>query len=249
MKDGKIASPQYRAKKLSLLKTIRADYRNGLTKAEIAEYIKTITEWASGFNADENIPEERMRQLGELKIMLKSLDTALKTQEDTMSYSDIEKLVLQIYRPMNYQLQQAEAGSMNVINDVRSMVKPAKTLIWLDCQQEDTESDPYDFLSEEEREYLEAHNAVIPDFAQHLEYARYEKIYKLTQAEQVILVKSQYDGTARLGEHSVVAEANHLSEKRLTKVNPEGLFSLKKVQKEKYHYYIVEIEILIFIMK
>ena len=232
MKDGEKASAQYRAGKLSLLKTIRADYGNGLTKAEIVDYIDKITKWASGFNADDNLPEERMHQLAELKIMLKSLDTALKTQEDTMSYADIEKLIMQIYRPMNYQLQKAEAGSMNVINDVRSMAKPAKTLIWLDCQQEDTESDPYDFLSVEEREYLEAHNAVIPDFAQHLEYARDEKIYKLNQAEQVILVKSQYDGTARLGEHSVVAEANHLSEKRLTKVNPEGLFSLKKVQKE-----------------
>ena len=232
MKDGKEAGAQYRAGKLSLLKTIRADYSKGLTKAEIVDYIDKITKWASGFNADDNLPEERMRQLGELKIMLKSFDTALKTQNDSMSYSDIEKLIMQIYRPMNYQLQKAEAGSMNVINDVRSMVKPAKTLIWLDCQQEDAESDPYDFLSEEEREYLEAHHAVIPNFAQHLEYARYEKIYKLNQAEQVILVKSSYDGTARLGEHSVVAEANYLSEKKLPKVNPEGLFPLKKVQKE-----------------
>lgn len=231
MKDGKIASPQYRAKKLSLLKTIRADYRNGLTKAEIAEYIKTITEWASGFNADENIPEERMRQLGELKIMLKSLDTALKTQEDMMSYSDIEKLVLQIYRPMNYQLQQAEAGSMNVINDIRSIVKPAKNLIWLDCHQEDTESDPYVFLSEEERKYLESHGAVIPDFAQHLEYSRYERIYKLNQAEQVILVKSSYDGTTRLGEHSMVAEANYLSGKKLPRVKLEELFPLRETTK------------------
>jgi hypothetical protein len=133
---------------------------------------------------------------------------------------------------MNYQLQQAEAGSMNVINDVRLTVKPAKTLIWLDCQQEDTESDPYDFLSEEEREYLEAHHAVIPVFAQHLEYARLEKIYKLNQAEQVILVKSSYDGTTRLGEHSILAEANYLSEKKLPKVKPEELFPMMQIQKE-----------------
>ena len=232
MKDGKKASAQYRATKLSLLKTIRADYRNGLTKAEIVDYSDNMTKWASGFNADDNLPEERMRQLAELKIMLKSFDTALKTQEDKMSYSDIEKLIMQIYRPMNYQLQQAEAGSMNVINDVRSMVKPAKTLIWLGCQQEDTESDTYDFLSKEERDYLELHDAVIPDFAQHLEYARFEKIYKLNQAEQVILVKSSYDGTARLGEHSVVAEANYLSEKKLPKVKPEELFPMMQIQKE-----------------
>ncbi len=230
-KDGK-PTPQARANKLSLLNPIRANYHDDLAKAEIVDYIDKITKWASGFNADDNLPEERIRQLAELKIMLKSFDTALKTQKDTMSYSDIEKLIMQIYRPMNYQLQQAEAGSMNVINDIRSMVKPAKTLIWLDCQQEDTESDPYDFLSEEEREYLGEHNAVIPTFALHLEYARFEKIYKLNQAVQVILVKSSYDGTSRLGEHSLVAEASYLSRKKLPKVNPEELFPMMEIQKE-----------------
>lgn len=230
MKDGKKASLQYQANKLSLLAPIRANYHDNLKKDEISDYIKIITEWANGFNADNNLPEERKRQLTELKIMLKSFDTALKTQKDTLTYSDIEKLILQIYRPMNYQLQQAESGSMNVINDIRSMVKPAKTLIWLDCQQEDTESDPYDFLNEEERKYLESHGAVIPDFAQHLEYSRYERVYKLNQAEQVILVKSLYDGTARLGEHSMVAEANYLSGKKLPRVKPEELFPLNKTQ-------------------
>jgi hypothetical protein len=125
MKDGKKASPQYRANKLSLLKPIRANYHDDLTKDEISAYIKSITDWANGFNADDKLPEERMRQLSELKTMLKSFDTALKTQNDTLTYSDIEKLILQIYRPMNYQLQHAEAGSMNVINDIKSMVKPA----------------------------------------------------------------------------------------------------------------------------
>ena len=231
MKDGKKASPQYRANKLSFLKPIRADYHGGLTKDEIAAYIKSITDWANGFNADDKLPEERIRQLSELKTMLKSFDTALKTQNDTLTYSDIEKLILQIYRPMNYQLQHAEAGSMNVINDIKSMVKPAKTLIWLDCQQEDVETDPYDFLNEEERNYLETHDAVIPDFAQHLEYSRYEIIYKLNQAEQVILVKSSYDGTTRLGEHSMVAEANFLSKKNLPRVKPEELFPLRETTK------------------
>lgn len=230
-KDGK-PTPQARANKMSLLNPIRANYGEGLTKVEISTYIKSILDWLNGFNADDDLPLERKYQLNELKSLLQSLQTALNTEEEIMTYADIEKLILQIYRPMNYQLQQAEAGSLNAINDIRSMVKPEKTLIWLDCQQEDTESDPYDFLSEEEREYLESHDAEIPDFSQHLEYTRYEKIYKLNQAEQVILVKSSYDGTTRLGEHSVVAEANYLSGKKLPKVNPEELFPLKKIQKE-----------------
>ena len=230
-KDGK-PTPQARANKLSLLNPIRANYEKGLTKVEISTYIKSILDWLNGFNADDDLPLERKYQLNELKSLLQSLQTALNTEKKIMTYADIEKFILQIYRPMNYQLQQAEAGSLNVINDIRSMVKPAKTLIWLDCQQEDTESDPYDFLSEEEREYLESHDAEIPDFSQHLEYARYEKIYKLNQAAQVILVKSSYDGTTRLGEHSIVAEANYLSGKKLPKVNPKELFPLKMIQKE-----------------
>ena len=133
---------------------------------------------------------------------------------------------------MNYQFQQAEKGSLNVIRDIRSMAKPAKTLIWLDCQQEDMEADPYDFLSAEEHAYLASKGAVIPDFAQHLEYARFEKIYKLNQAEQVILVKSFYDGTTRLGEHSIVAEANYMSKKELPKVKPQELFPMKEAKKE-----------------
>ena len=230
-KDGKV-TPQAKANKLPLLKPIRADYGNGLAKTEIVSYIKSILDWINGFNADDNLPQERRHQLTELKSLLQSLQTALKSEEKSVTYADIEKLIQQIYRPMNYQLQQAENGALNVIRDIRSMTKPAKTLIWLDCQQEDMEADPYDFLSEEDRDYLTSEGAVIPEFAQHLEYARFEKIYKLNQAEQVILVKSSYDGTTRLGEHSIVAEANYMSKKQLTKVESRELFTMKEVKKE-----------------
>lgn len=230
-KEGKV-TPQARAKKLSLLNPIRADYGDGLAKTEIVSYIKSILDWINGFNADDDLPQERKHQLTELKSLLQSLQTSLNSEKDVMTYADIEKLILQIYRPMNYQLQQAEKGSLNVIRDIRSMAKPAKALIWLDCQQEDVEADPYDFLSAEEHAYLASKGAVIPDFAQHLEYARFEKIYKLNQAEQVILVKSFYDGTTRLGEHSIVAEANYMSKKELPKVKPQELFPMKEAKKE-----------------
>ncbi len=232
MKDGKEASPQYRAQKLSLLKPVRADYSDGLTKAEIASYVKSMIDWANGFGADDDLPHERINQLAELKSLLHSFTTSLNSEKDVLMFSDIEKLILQIYRPMNYQLQHAEAGALNVIADVRSMVKPADTLIWLDCQQEDAETDPYDFLSEDEREYLKTHDAVIPNYAKHLEYARNEKIYKLNQAEHIILVKSSYDGTTRLSEHSIVAEANYLSRKRLPKVTFEKLFPMNDTKQE-----------------
>lgn len=229
-KEGK-ETVQAKAKKLPFLTPIRADYQKGISKAEVADYISRLNQWVIGFRADDDIPLERVYQLNELSSQLSSFSTSLNTQSDIMQYSDIENLILQIYRPMNYQLQQPEAGSMNVISDVRSMAKPARTLIWLDCQQEDVEQDPYDFLSSEEREYLKSQEVVIPDFAQHLEYAHSEQIYKLNQAENIILVKSAYDGTTRLGEHSIVAEASYLSGKKLPKVNPEELFQMKDVER------------------
>lgn len=227
--NGKTSS-KVRTKKLPLLKPIRADYQDDLSKVEIAAYIKSIQDWVNGFNADADLPRERKHQLNELKSMLQSLQTALNSERENMTYIDIEKLILQIYRPMNYQLQQAETGSLNVVADIRSVAKPAKMLIWLDCQQEDQENDPYDFLTKDERDYLTSKGVVIPDFAQHLEYARLEKIYKINQSEQVVLVKSSYDGTTRLGEHSIIAEANYLSGKKLQRVKPDELFTMKDVK-------------------
>ena len=230
--EGK-ATPQAKAKKLPLLTPIRANYQDGIAKAEIADYITKLIQWVNGCKADQEQPLERMQQLKELTSLLMSFQVSLQSLDTIVQYSDIEKLIMQIYRPMNYQLQQAESGSINVISDVRSMAIPAKNLIWLDCQQEDTEADPYDFLSSEERKYLKDHDVNIPDFAQHLEYAHNERIYKLNQVDNIILVKSAYDGTTRLGEHSIIAEANYLSGKKLPKISSEELFPMKKIEIEK----------------
>lgn len=226
-KEGK-ETDKAKAKKLPFLTPIRADYQNGISKSEVVDYIKSLNEWVRGFKADNELPQERICQLNELSIQLSSFSTLLNTQDDMMQYADIENFILQIYRPINYQFQQPETGALNVISDIRSMGKPAQTLIWLDCQQEDVELDPYDFLSSKEREYLRSHEVVIPDFAQHLEYAHTEQIYKLNQVKNIILVKSAYDGTTRLSEHSIVAEANYLSE--IPKVDPYNLFPIKKVE-------------------
>jgi hypothetical protein len=47
---------------------------------------------------------------------------------------------------MNYHLQHIEAGSMQVVSDVRSIIESPKTIVWLDCQEDDIETDEYDFL-------------------------------------------------------------------------------------------------------
>ena len=140
------ATPQAKAKKMPFLNVIRKPYDSGIPKEDLVDYISQLQEWVQGCNGLEVITEERVKQLHELSDLLSSFSTATASLPNLIAYDDIEKRLLQIYRPMNYALQQPERGSLNVINDVRCMAIPANTLVWLDCQAEDTEIDPYDFL-------------------------------------------------------------------------------------------------------
>ena len=57
---------------------------------------------------------------------------------------------------------------------------------------------------------------------------RNERIRLLNSVKgQVILVRSAYDGTKRLSEHSMVAEANHESGNGLPAINPDTLFTMQ----------------------
>jgi len=224
-KEGK-ATAQAKSKKMPFLDVIRKPYADGIPKDELVAYIEKIEKWLQGFKQIKDLPEAYNRQIHELSLMFSSLMTAVKTLQDKLQYVDIEKLVMQIYRPMSYTLHQPQKGSMNVINDIRSMAVPASTLIWLDCQAEDMESDPYDFLNTEEREYLSQNGVTLPDFYQHLKLLRSERIRLLNKVKaQVILVKSLYDGTTRLGEHSMVAELRYHCKSGLPTTTVDKLFN------------------------
>ena len=226
-KDGKV-TPQAKAKKMPFLNVIRAPYTNGIPKEDLVNYIAQLQEWIRGFNAADDIPEERIKQLHQLSAMLSSFSTVTQSLPDLIQYEDIVKHLLQIYCPMNYVLQPTELGSLNVIEDIRCMAKPASTLIWLDCQNEDSEIDLYDFLNSDERNYLSNHGTMLPDFGQHLKTLRNERIRLLNDVrEQVILVKSAYDGTTRLSEHSMVTEANHANSTKLPITDPKSLFVMR----------------------
>ena len=211
-KDGN-DSPQARgiakAKKMPFLEPIRKDYSKGISKSEVVGYAENLQKWITGHYADEELPMELNAQLHELSAYLHSFHTALTSLADMIDYEQIEKLILQIYCPMDYSLQTDQVGAINVINDVRALAKDAETLIWLDCQEEDIERDPYDFLSAKEKEYLVVNGCVIPDFAQHLQTSRKEKLRALGRCERIILVRSKYNGTTRLGEHPIVSEARY----------------------------------------
>lgn len=225
-------SSDVRKAKMNFLDPIRQDFSKGLSKTDLNTYVDHMQNWVNGIllfdkkrkeaaaklpaTTDERavmepLSEERTQQLHELSAMFSAFRQALAAMPDTVTYNDIENMVLRIYRPMSYTLQQAEHQSLNVINDIRSMAVSADTLIWLDCQAEDMERDPFDFLSTKERQYLSKKSVQIPDFAHHLKICRQERNRLLNSVTgQVILVQSLYDGVQRLGEHSLVAEVKYL---------------------------------------
>lgn len=238
-----------RAAKMDYLLPIRQDFSKGLNKIDLNAYVDRMQEWVNGIlqfdkkkkeaaaslpaTTDERaimkpLSDERIQQLHELSAMFSAFRQALAAMDNTLTYSDIEKMVLRIYRPMSYTLQQAEQNSLNVINDIRSMAAPAGTLIWLDCQSEDIERDAYDFLSTPERQYLADNNVQIPDFAHHLKICRQERNRLLNSVTgKVILVQSLYDGVQRLGEHSLVAEVKHLCGETFQYADAKTILSIK----------------------
>lgn len=146
-KEG-VPTPQARAKKMVYLSPIRNNYEHGVDKGELESYLESLNKWAIGHYADEELADEKKAQLHELQAFISSFKTALKSLSgDKVQYDDIEKLVLQIYRPMNYALAQDENGACHVVTDISKIATPARTILWLDCQEEDQESDAYDFLS------------------------------------------------------------------------------------------------------
>jgi hypothetical protein len=213
-KEGK-ETPQSRAQKMKFLAPIRENYEKGIPREDLTGYISALRQWVQSHFAMADLPDALRMQYQELQAQLAAFSTALSTMPDTLQYADIEKLVLRIYRPMSYSLQSAEQGSLPTVPDVRGLIQSPRTLVWLDCQEEDKETDAYDFLSPQERTYLQEHDAEIPDFAQHLRAVRQERLRYLAKADEIILVRSAYHGTTRLGEHSLVAELKQLCEKKL----------------------------------
>lgn len=209
--EGK-ATGQAREKKMPFIAPVRRDYADGVDKSELAEYLYSLQKWVNDQFADKNMAAEKSLQLHELRSLVASFAAMLDALAcDKVAHDDVEKLVRQIYRPMDYALQQSENGALNVIDNINMMATAADTLIWLDCQEEKVERDPFDFLSQRERGYLAASGVVVPDFATHLREMRRARFAKLASAGRVVIVRSAYNGAQRLGEHSLVAELRRLS--------------------------------------
>lgn len=218
-KDGK-PTPQARSAKMQFLAPVRKEYEDGVAKAELQEYLDAMLGWIGGKFSGQQLPDEVRSQLCELQVMCAALKKAIEANSaETIAFADVQKMVLQIYRPMNCDLQSTCNGALNVVDGIDCVATPADTLIWLDCQDEEVETDPYAFLSSQERQFLADAGAIIPDFTLHLQQRRKEMVAKLAAARSVILVRSAYNGTTRLGEHSLIAELRQLQDGKLPLVD------------------------------
>jgi len=233
-KEGK------KGKKSTFIDPIRNDYTNGLDKVEIVKYVDELKKWVHAIltNEESKISDLEKIQFGELNKYLKALQNAIEPLSKKVDYEELEALVMNIYRPMNYSMQAAEEKSSNVIGDIRAIAtESVNTLLWLDCQEELTEADEYDFLSSDERDLLNNNGCEIPDFANHLIQCRRERNRMLAKCERIVLVRSKYNGTTRLGEHSIVSEAKQLYKKKygekseLKPVEANGIFGKKQINK------------------
>lgn len=231
-------TPQARTQKMAFIEPICKDFKDGIPKEELNNYVDSLVKWINGFGANDELKDELRAQLHELKALFNSLSISLQSMPETLEYKDIEMLVQSIYRPMNYSVQQTEMGAMKVVGDIREMAEPADGVIWLDCQEEDLETDPYDFLSHAEREYLRSKGVLVPDFRKHLQNLRGERLRKINAVNGwVTLVKSAYDGTTRLGEHPLIAEVrqccqtmNHGTNTSLPVVSKDEVFDSVPVE-------------------
>lgn len=245
-KDGKV-TPQARAAKMPFITPVREDLGKDIPLQKVVDYVGNIHKWLGGFVEDNDLPEEIKQQIHEVSKMFAAFNLILQldNRQKAVTYTDIERIVSRIYRPISYTQKQSEKNSLNVIRDIRSMAAPADTLVWLDCHAEDVEHDPYDFLSTAERQHLASHHVQIPDFATHLKTCHQERNRMLNNVTgKVLLVQSHYDGTKRLSEHSLIAEVKHLCGKNLKVVAAEHVLPKKKTvtQKESIDTYEPKLE-------
>lgn len=192
---------------MPFLRPIREDHSKGVRKTEIVEYAEAMIRWLHGYREKAEISAGQKEQVTEVLSLFNSLVIAIQSLPDVFSYEELYSLIHQIYKPMDCQIQHTHSGAMNVVRDIRSIASAPDTLIWLDCHSADVEKDAFEFLSEDERSFLKSTGAGIPDFKLHLTAVRSERIRHLNMMGNVILVSSSYDGTSRLGEHPVFAEA------------------------------------------
>ncbi len=205
------SNPITRSSMTTLLRHITDDsaFKDGMidTRA-IREYIGAINKWASPKANDQNEKDEALKsQLSTVVSYFKQLSNALEGL-DAITYEDLEKMVRTIYQPTYIVQARAQVGSLNVVRSYQQLVDAPENLVWLDCCGADEITDPYEFLSASERNWLNAQKDVcVPVLQDLLALNRKEMIAQLSRVHgPITLITSDYHHNQKMAEHPLVAE-------------------------------------------
>ena len=214
----------------------------------LKDHIGAINQWAASFAyAEYGDDGELQSQLGTVISFFKQLLETLEGR-DSITYEDLEKSINTIYQPTSIVQARAQVGSLKVIENYQQLVDTPDSLLWLDCCGADVITDRYDFLSAQERTWLNKQDGIlIPLLQDILELNRKEMITTLSKIPNgITLITADYHHNQKMAEHPFIAELKmqrgdkleireggtdlpHTSSKPILKVLPKPEYNLGTV--------------------
>ena len=211
-----------RESKVLFLKPITSDAYSPdgiIPVQDLKDYISAIDQWAARFaygekkkkEADEEEDEKQdevlQAQMGTVISYFKQLLGTLEGR-DGITYKELEKSINTIYQPTAIVQARAQVGSARVIDSYQQLVSSPESILWLDCCGADVMTDRYDFLSAEERTWLNGQEGIcVPRLQDILDLNRKEMITTLSKIQGgVTLVTADYHHNQKMTEHPFLAE-------------------------------------------
>ena len=181
----------------------------------LMDYIGSIDQWAAQFahgeknegDEDEGQDEVLKSQLGTVISYFKQLQETLEGR-DGITYEELEKTINTIYQPTSIIQAKAQVKSLQVIDGYEQLLDTPETLTWLDCCGAEVMADRYDFLSVQERAWLNEQPGIcVPRLQDMLDLNRKEMITILSKVQGgITLVTADYHHNQKMAEHPFLAE-------------------------------------------
>ena len=188
---------------------------NKIPTQVLMDYIAAINQWAAQIAHNENKDGSEDEEQDEvLKSQLLTVISYFKQLQgilegkDGITYEELVKIINTIYQPTNIVQAKAQVESLRVIDGYEQLLDAPESLVWLDCCGADVMADRYDFLSIQERAWLNRQPGIcVPRLQDILELNRKEMITTLSKVQGCItLVTADYHHNRKMAEHPFLAE-------------------------------------------
>ena len=177
---------------------------------DVQAYSDELKDWASRYAfmlQKEGKNLDLATQLYCLYDMCVALDIVLETAPEEISYEQLQRYVDGIYSACSFPDEKAEAGSFDLICDVKAVVESPKKLIWLDCGADFTSRYPLFFLSNAELKFLkDAGLAIVDDETFVSVSSLAEKKALESVKEEIVLAICKKALGVRVEEHPIFTE-------------------------------------------